>query len=89
MIKTLADLDQYEDNLIAQFKQQVCFQRLATFSNAQFFQILLQRRFLSLAFTPIYDLAIDGMPKPSRSPAASCAKSTQANGVQCRHIGKI
>lgn len=61
MIKTLADLDRYEDELIQQFKQQVCFQRLATFSNEQFLQILLQRRFLSLAFTPVYDLAIDGL----------------------------
>jgi len=61
MIKTLADLDHYEDELIAQFKQQRCFQQLATLSDEQFFQILLQRRFLSLAFTPIYDLAIDGL----------------------------
>jgi hypothetical protein len=42
MIKTLAELDRYEDALIQQFKQQRCFQRLPTFSDEQFFQILLR-----------------------------------------------
>ena len=70
MIKTLAELDQYEDALIQQFKQQRCFQRLPTFSDEQFFQILLQRRFLSLAFTPVYDLAIDGLTDPKAKQTA-------------------
>lgn len=64
MFKTLADLDRYEDALIQQFKQQRCFQRIPTFSDEQFFQILLQRRFLSLAFTPVYDMAIDALTDP-------------------------
>jgi hypothetical protein len=63
-IKTIADLDRFEDALIQTFKQQRAFQKVDEFSTEQFFHILLQRRFLSLAFTPVYDLAIDGLTDP-------------------------
>lgn len=60
-IRTLADLDRYEDGLIQRFQQHRCFHNLANLSQADFVNLLLQRRFLSLAFTPVYDLAIDGL----------------------------
>lgn len=58
---TLAQLNQVEDDLIRTFQQHRCFQQIMDLPTTRFLEILLQRRFLSLAFTPIYDLAIDGL----------------------------
>jgi hypothetical protein len=69
-ISTLADLDHYEDQIIECFQKHPCLDNLASLSQANFVGLLLQRRFLSLAFTPIYDMAIDGLltnPKAQQS----------------------
>ena len=61
LITTLAELDQYEDRLIQSFQQHPCFQQIQSLPREQFHLLLLQRRFLSLAFTPVYDMVIDGI----------------------------
>jgi hypothetical protein len=38
--------------------------QIQTLSQAQFMRLLLQRRFLSLVFTAMYDIAIDGLSDP-------------------------
>jgi hypothetical protein len=53
------DLNAFEDNLIEQFRQHPVLANLDTLSDDGFAGVLLQRRFISLAFTPAYDLAID------------------------------
>jgi hypothetical protein len=53
------ELDQFEDELIARFRHHPVLRGVDRLGVAQFHEILLQRRFLSLAFTPAYDLAID------------------------------
>lgn len=63
-IRTLDDLDVYENVLIQRFQQHPCLHNLASLSQASFVGLLLQRRFLSLAFTPVYDMAIDGLTYP-------------------------
>lgn len=63
-IRTLADLDDHEDVLIQRFQQHPCLHNLASLSQTGFVGLLLQRRFLSLAFTPVYDMAIDGLTHP-------------------------
>jgi hypothetical protein len=55
----LASLDAHEDGLIARFRAHPVLAHLGRLRDADFEAILLQRRFLSLAFTPAYDLAID------------------------------
>lgn len=60
-ISTLDDLNNYEDQLIQRFQKHPCLHNLAGLSQANFVGLLLQRRFLSLAFTPVYDMAIDGL----------------------------
>ncbi|WP_199548237.1 hypothetical protein [Streptomyces sp. N35] len=55
----LEALDAFEDGLIAQYKAHPVLADTARLPDAAFAQLLLQRRFLSLAFTPAYDLAID------------------------------
>jgi hypothetical protein len=52
-------LDVLEDGLIARFRDHPVLAHLTELGDADFAAILLQRRFLSLAFTPAYDLAID------------------------------
>jgi hypothetical protein len=53
------DLNAFEDDLIEQFRQHPVLANLDTLSEDGFAGVLLQRRFISLAFTPAYDLAID------------------------------
>ena len=53
------DLNAFEDRLIEQFREPPVLADLGTLSDAGFAALLLQRRFISLAFTPAYDLAID------------------------------
>ncbi|MBT2479015.1 hypothetical protein [Streptomyces sp. ISL-94] len=55
----MQELDTFEDELIEQYKQHPVLANIARLSDEDFAAILLQRRFLSLAFTPAYDLAID------------------------------
>lgn len=52
-------LDVFEDGLIARFRDHPVLTGLSQLRDEDFHAVLLQRRFLSLAFTPAYDLAID------------------------------
>lgn len=53
------ELDEFEDEQIARFREHPVLRRVDRLTDAEFHEVLLQRRFLSLAFTPAYDLAID------------------------------
>ncbi|MFE9929843.1 hypothetical protein [Streptomyces sp. NPDC005533] len=53
------DLDRFEDELIEQYRRHPVLANIERLPEEAFAEILLQRRFLSLAFTPAYDLAID------------------------------
>jgi hypothetical protein len=53
------DLDAFEDDLIDRFRSHPVLQAVPSLGADEFHKVLLQRRFLSLAFTPAYDLAID------------------------------
>ncbi|MCZ4126013.1 hypothetical protein [Streptomyces sp. H39-S7] len=55
----MRDLDEFEDALIGRFKEHPVLTNIALLSDDDFAEVLLQRRFVSLAFTPSYDLAID------------------------------
>ncbi|MFE5862660.1 hypothetical protein ACFQ77_19230 [Streptomyces virginiae] len=55
----MRDLDRFEDELIEQYERHPVLADIARLPDEDFAEILLQRRFLSLAFTPAYDLAID------------------------------
>ncbi|SDK61630.1 hypothetical protein [Streptomyces indicus] len=55
----LEALDAFEDDLIAQYRAHPVLTDTPRLSDSVFKDLLLQRRFLSLAFTPAYDLAID------------------------------
>lgn len=52
-------LDEAEEALIDRFRQHPILAGMASLPEQDFASVLLQRRFLSLAFTPAYDLAID------------------------------
>lgn len=53
------ELDVFEDELIARFRHHPVLRRADRLGDLEFHEVVLQRRFLSLAFTPAYDLAID------------------------------
>ncbi|OEJ58470.1 hypothetical protein BGM19_11215 [Streptomyces agglomeratus] len=55
----MRELDRFEDELIERFKGHPVLANIASLAEEDFVAILLQRRFVSLAFTPSYDLAID------------------------------
>jgi hypothetical protein len=57
----ITNLDNEEEKLIALFRSHKVFQGIEFISQKDFLQILLQRRFLSLEFTKVYDMAIDGL----------------------------
>ncbi|MFI6942781.1 hypothetical protein ACIBI4_26235 [Streptomyces sp. NPDC050418] len=52
-------LDAYEDDLIARYRAHPVLADTTALPDETFARLLLQRRFLSLVFTPAYDLAID------------------------------
>lgn len=56
---SMQELDDFENELIARFERHPVLADVTLLSDADFASVLLQRRFLSLAFTPAYDLAID------------------------------
>ncbi|OLF12055.1 hypothetical protein BLA60_08500 [Actinophytocola xinjiangensis] len=53
------ELDEFEDEQIARFRDHPVLRRVDRLTDVEFHEVVLQRRFLSLAFTPAYDLAID------------------------------
>ncbi|MEE1940511.1 hypothetical protein V1L54_14035 [Streptomyces sp. TRM 70361] len=55
----MRELDEFEDKLIERFKEHPVLANIAVLPDEDFTALLLQRRFVSLAFTPSYDLAID------------------------------
>ncbi|MEU9234619.1 hypothetical protein [Streptomyces subrutilus] len=55
----MEDLDRFENELIERYAQHPVLANIARLPEEDFAAVLLQRRFLSLAFTPAYDLAID------------------------------
>lgn len=55
----MEELDRFEDELIARYAHHPVLANVGRLSEEDFAAVLLQRRFLSLAFTPVYDLAID------------------------------
>ncbi|MEU9253598.1 hypothetical protein AB0D66_17300 [Streptomyces sp. NPDC048270] len=55
----MEELDRFENELIERYAQHPVLANIATLPEEDFAAVLLQRRFLSLAFTPAYDLAID------------------------------
>ncbi|MFD4244487.1 hypothetical protein ACFWP3_23260 [Streptomyces sp. NPDC058525] len=55
----MEELDRFEDELIGRYAQHPVLADIAGLPDEDFAAVLLQRRFLSLAFTPAYDLAID------------------------------
>jgi hypothetical protein len=56
---TLESLDAREHDLVAAFESHPVLAHFERLSREQVLDILLQRRFVSLAITPLYDLAID------------------------------
>jgi len=54
-------LDTLENSLIDKMKCHPVLNNLETLTDDEFYKVLLQRRFLSLIFTPVYDVAIDGL----------------------------
>jgi hypothetical protein len=71
-VENIRALDQREDQLIAEFAQHPFFLSLPgawsrgdrTQVRELISRVLLQRRFISLAFTPLYDVVIDGLEDP-------------------------
>jgi hypothetical protein len=61
----LLTADAAESALLARFTGHGLFASLDSLDDAAFFEVLLQRRFLSLAFPVVYDLAIDGLTDPA------------------------
>jgi hypothetical protein len=59
MREVMRELDEFEDKLIDRFKEHPVLANVTLLSDHDFTTLLLQRRFVSLAFTPVYDLAID------------------------------
>jgi hypothetical protein len=59
----LGKAEEIENEYIKQFQEHPIFAQVSHISADNFKKILLQRRFLSLAFTPIYDVAIDSIGK--------------------------
>jgi hypothetical protein len=56
---SLEGLDAFENGLVGEFHTHPVLARLADLAEDDFHEVLLQRRFVSLAFTPVYDLTID------------------------------
>jgi hypothetical protein len=60
-IEMIEALDQIEDSQLTRLASHPAFQQIDKFTDDEFRNILLQRRFLSLAFTPVYDIVLDAI----------------------------
>jgi hypothetical protein len=60
-LSQLGSIDEVEDQLIVDFRNHPVFARMSEMSRTEFLEILLQRRFVSLAFVPFYELALDAL----------------------------
>lgn len=61
MMNLVERLNQLDDRIITNFRSTPVLVDLRRLSNSEFEDILIQRRFLSLAFTPFNDQAVDGL----------------------------
>ncbi|MDJ0617045.1 MAG: hypothetical protein QNJ63_09915 [Calothrix sp. MO_192.B10] len=57
----MIELDKIEDELILKFKSHRVLKNIESISQSEFLEILIQRRFLSLILTTVYDIAIDSL----------------------------
>ena len=57
--------DRAEDELLGRFVAHPLLQRMERIAQDAFLEVLLQRRFLSLAFPVMYDIGIDGLADPA------------------------
>ena len=67
----LRRIDKREDELILDFAGHAVFGRLQSLPADRFIAILVQRRFVSLGFAPLYELALDGLTDAS---SRDCAR---------------
>jgi hypothetical protein len=75
----MKDLDEFEDVLIEQFRKHPVLRSLETLPEPDLHTVLLQRRFLSLAFTMAYDLAIDLLTDEQEYPGDTTPGSTPSH----------
>jgi hypothetical protein len=61
----ILDVDRTEQRLLARFTAHRVLRQADALSHAQLLELLLQRRFISLIFTPVYDMAIDALSMPA------------------------
>jgi hypothetical protein len=57
--EALLELEEYENNLVADFREHAFFKNISLLNDDMFNSCLIQRRYISHLFTPVYDLAID------------------------------
>ena len=61
MINFAEELDQYENKVIEKFRNHSVLTNLSDLSNLEFEELLLQRRFLSMHFTPFCEQILIGL----------------------------
>jgi hypothetical protein len=82
----LRRIDNHEDGLLAHFVVHPVLASLGALSREAILALLLQRRFLSLAFSPFYDLAIDGLSdEASRACLREVLREEYTHGAQPTH----
>lgn len=81
----LKDLDNYENQLMAAFIRHQFFEKMDAFSDKSFLNVLFQRRFLSMAFTPVYDMALDAISNEKGISVIRVLIREEYPDLQCSH----
>ena len=65
VLDVVRDADRTEQRLLSRFTSHPVLQQADVLSHGQLIELLLQRRFISLIFTPVYDMGIDALSMPA------------------------
>jgi hypothetical protein len=82
----LTKIDAHEDRLVAHFVEHPVLIQMTKMSRSEILAILLQRRFLSLGFTPFYEMAMDGLvDESSQAVVREILREEYGSGARLTH----
>ena len=65
VLAPILDADRAEQRLLARLTSHPLLREAGALSHEQLVEVLLQRRFISMIFTPVYDMGIDALSMPA------------------------
>jgi hypothetical protein len=89
-VDRMQPIDRLEDELILSFRRHPVLARVGAMPREHLVSVLLQRRFLSLAFTPVYELALDALAdEPDKEVLRCLLRNEYDDGERMTHRERL